>query len=591
MVSKEEINELIAATDMVALVSPYVKLTKSGSGYKGLCPFHQEDTPSFHVSQEKHIAKCFGCGEGGSPISFLMKIKNINFEQAVLELAKINNFKLKTYKVDPFYEQNKKFYEMNKIALELFERNLTATLSGEKALDYLHKRGLDDETIKEFDIGLAPKDNVLYNLLKSNNYLELDMVNANLVNNINGNYVDVFKDRIIFTIRDENDNIVAFSGREYHGVKDQAKYINSSETNIFKKHLILYNLNNAIKYIKENNRVVIFEGFMDVIAASRSNIKESVCTMGTALTKGHIKLLKKYTNNIVLAFDNDKAGKLATKRAITLLEAEGFNVYIFELKDAKDADEYVLKYSKEKFYELFNTSLISAIDFYYKNVMSNANLNDINSIEIVKDEIFNYLRTKKSNLIINKYLQKLSIDLKVDFNVLSNDFNHIKVEDIYDDNVVVIKNKPKEEVKEYAEYRLFYYAFRSKQYANYIDDKLSKNNCYKVFSKNLSKLWLFLIDTFYKKYDILVPAKFVEELKGTDLIEDYIRVIKEIEKFQEILPAKDSTTDLDSTIDKFISLSDLLTLNDIQNMINKSNDEKLKEALLIKKFQILKKKN
>lgn len=589
MVSKEEINELIEATDMVALVSPYVKLTKSGSGYKGLCPFHQEDTPSFHVSQEKHLAKCFGCGEGGSPISFLMKIKNINFEQAVLELAKINNFKLKTFKVDPFYEQNKKFYEMNKIALELFVRNLTATVSGEKALEYLHKRGLDDETIKTFDIGLAPKDNVLYNLLKSNNYLELDMVNANLVNNLNGNYVDVFKDRITFAIRDENDNIVAFSAREYHGAKDQAKYINSSETNIFKKHLILYNLNNAIKSIKENNRVVIFEGFMDVMAASRSNIQESVCTMGTALTKGHIKLLKKYTNNIILAFDNDKAGKLATKRAITLLESEGVNVYIFTLKDAKDADEYVLKFGKDKFYELFNSSLISAIDFYYSNAIINVNLNDINSIELVKEDIFNYLRTKKSNLIINKYLQKLAVDLKVDFNVLSNDFNHIKIEDFHEEPVVVIKNNV--EAKEYAEYRLFYYAFRSKKFANYIDEKLSKNNCYKVFSKNLSKLWLFLIDTFYKKYDILTPAKFVEELKGTDLTEDYIKVIKEIENFQVVLPAKDSTTDLDSTIDKFISLSDELTLTDIQNTINKSNDEKLKEALLIKKFQILKKKN
>ena len=216
MLSKEDINNLIEKTDMVKLVEPYTKLKKTGSGYVGLCPFHEEKTPSFSVSQDKHLAYCFSCHKGGSPIQFLMDIKHIDFMDAVKELAKINNVNLNLSTKSDNSLTYKKYYDMNELALKFYQANLFNTKDGKVALKYLHERGLNDDVINDFKIGLAPKeDNKLYSLLKDAGYLELDMIDNGLVKSNSNSYQDVFIDRIMFPILDEVGNVVAFSGRTY----------------------------------------------------------------------------------------------------------------------------------------------------------------------------------------------------------------------------------------------------------------------------------------------------------------------------------------------------------------------------------------
>ena len=424
MVSKDDIKKLIEATDMAALVSPYVKLIKSGSGYKGLCPFHHEDTPSFSVSQEKHLAKCIGCGKGGSPIQFLMDIKHLSYLEAVRELAKINNMDINLAPPSKAEQINQKYYEINQLALDFYERNLWHTVSGEKALKYLNERGLKNEIIKKFKIGLAPKEpDLLYQFLHEAKYLELDMVDCGLVRNSNDKYYDVFTDRIIFPITNESGKVLGFSGRIYQGEKNLPKYLNTAETPAFKKNNILYNLENAIEGITQNNRIVLHEGFMDVIATTRAGIKEVVCSMGTALTQNQIRIIKKYTNNVILSYDSDKAGILATYRALDLFESQGFNVKILKINGAKDSDEFVSKFGEKRYLEYFNSNQIEGLEYIYESATANLDINNNNAIEEAKKTIFTALKSKKSAVLAEKYINRLSQALNVSSQALFADYD------------------------------------------------------------------------------------------------------------------------------------------------------------------------
>ena len=538
----DDIKQIIDATDIVALVSSYnIKLEKQGKNYKGLCPFHHEDTPSFLVSVEKKLAHCFGCGGGGDPIKFIMQIEGIGFQEAVAKLAEFNGMEYKgnfQKKEDP----NKKYYEILNLAVNFYKANYEKTEYGLEAREYLLKRGLTDEVIKDFNIGLAPKQiDTLYKVLKESNYLELDMIDSGLINSDEKSYHDFFVSRIMFPIYNEAGNPIGFSGRIFNNTdKNQPKYVNSKESMVYHKGDVLFNIQNAKGEIMRKKRVILHEGQMDVIAAYRSGFKEAICTMGTALTITQARLLSKYANNAIICYDGDNAGIKASKKAIKIFEQTGFNVRLVLLPQGMDPDEYVLKYGVEEYQKYFESHIIDALEYQYVTAFLNKNLNDNIVFKDVCEEIFSLLINEKSQSIIESYLNRLSKDtntlidaIHLDYeayrnkNVLNNQIDY----PIYDEPSDYVEAEPVE-IKEIwnstAELRLFIYAKESKANAIYIDQTLGES-IYGFKPKTL-KLWFKLINEYYANFDKFEEGKFIKLLIDQDDVNYYTQMMEVVSK-------------------------------------------------------------
>ncbi len=423
-ISDAVISEILSKTDIVDLISEKVSLSKKGKSYFGLCPFHNEKTPSFSVEPERKIFNCFSCGEKGNAIGFLQKTENLSFVEAVENLADRANVSIdfSKYKKD---NPNKKLLEINQAASDFYKLYLNSTKHGVVAKEYLKNRGISDEVIDKFDIGLSPNDfDLLYKTLTEKGNLVSDLHDLGLVKQgKEENFYDLFRERIIFPIINEHGNVVGFSGRTYIDKKDGSpKYINSPQTKVFIKSNVLYNMNNAINEIKKNNRVVLFEGYMDVIAAYRANVKESVASMGTSLTLDQVRLIKKYTNNITICYDGDPAGVEATERAIKLFEKANMEIKIVLLPDKLDPDDYLKKYSAVDLNKFINNSWIDKIEFAYRKSNMNIDFTKMLDIEHFKKIIFDLIKNS-SNTIIESYINRLSEDTKVSVESIRQDFN------------------------------------------------------------------------------------------------------------------------------------------------------------------------
>ncbi len=343
----EEIKQKI---DIVDLVSSYISLKKAGRNFKALCPFHQEKTPSFFVSPEKQIWHCFGCGRGGDAISFVMEMEGLDFYDALKFLGEKVGVKVEPVDKEA-YSEKKRLYEVNEIAAKFYQYVLWKTEPGKRALKYLRDRGLKDETIDEFHLGYAPnqKDALSQFLLKRKYPVPL-LVRSGLVikkDNPSPNEVpifDRFRGRVMFPIFNQAGSIVGFSGRimpEWES-DNLAKYLNSPDTPIFNKSFVLYGLNFAKQEIIKKGYVVLVEGQMDVISSHQAGFKNTVASSGTSLTGAQLDLLRRFTDKIYFAFDQDSAGQIATERGIELALKKGFLVYVvFVPKPFKDVDECV----------------------------------------------------------------------------------------------------------------------------------------------------------------------------------------------------------------------------------------------------------
>lgn len=519
MASKQEIQNVIDATDIVSLVSEYVKLEKQGKNYKGLCPFHHEDTPSFVVNQEKKLAHCFGCGGGGDPIKFLMQIENINYGEAISRLAKRNGIKISNYEENVRSNPLTKYYQIMQTAQAFYKKYLENSESGKEALNYLHKRGLDDETIKVFGIGLAPQTHdSLYQVLKETNYLELDMADLGLVEKNERGYYDIFTKRIQFPIYNENGNCIGFSGRIYNNPdKTQPKYVNTKDTILFKKKDILFNLHLAKGEILKKKRVILHEGQMDVIASYRSGLKEAVCTMGTALSMDQAMLLKKYTNHAIICYDGDKAGINASLKAIQIFQTAGFIVHLVLLPNGMDPDEYVLKNGCEAYYDYFESHLIDARAYIFEQSLLNKNLKDEIVVDGIKNQIFDMLKKSNSRTLEEEYLDKLSKALGSSISALYEDYRrycntYISTNpvDIFGDTKNIAKEISKQEWVSNYEIRLFMYAKASKEKAMYIDRLL--NDRMDALTKDNQNLWISLVNGYYEAYNEFDEELFVSLL-------------------------------------------------------------------------------
>lgn len=390
------INEIKDKTDILDLVSEYVKLEKRGRNYIGLCPFHDEKTPSFTVSEDKQICHCFGCKKGGNVFQFTQEIKDISFVEAVKDLGDRVNVAVDIEATQSnsnvqIASDDLQMIEMHELIQEFYYYALTKTVEGEKALTYLLERGFTDALIKERGIGFAPdSSHFCHDFLQKKGYdIEL-AYEAGLLsrNEENFSYYDRFRNRIMFPLKNAQGRIVGYSGRTYTG--QEPKYLNSPETPIFQKRKLLYNLDKARKSIRKLDEIVLLEGFMDVIKSDTAGLKNVVATMGTQLSDEHITFIRKLTSNITLMFDGDFAGSEATLKTGQHLLQQGLNVFVIQLPSGMDPDEYIGKYGNDAFTAFVKNDKKSFA--HYK-------------VSILKDEIAH------NDLSYERYLKELSHDI------------------------------------------------------------------------------------------------------------------------------------------------------------------------------------
>ena len=346
-ISKQDIDYIFDNIDIVSLVSEYVKLEKRGQNYLGLCPFHNEKTPSFTVSPEKKIAHCFGCGKGGNIFQFVSLIENITYNQAIVKLGtrlgldiESNNNKEESYDLNNELDI---MYYGHRLLADYYNYILLNTKEAEDALKYLLDRGLSEDVIKHFNLGYAPRDNNIALNFFNSNKINLDlMVEAGLLGkNDNGDYYDVFKDRVMFPIKNNQNQVVAFSGRTMSSDKNVPKYYNTHETKIFEKRTVLYNYSDARSFIAKENEVILCEGYMDVIKAHQNGMKNAVALMGTNIDNNKLKEVLSLVKKITLSLDNDEAGSKAQIEIGNRIIQTTDNVYKLKFSGAKDLDEFL----------------------------------------------------------------------------------------------------------------------------------------------------------------------------------------------------------------------------------------------------------
>lgn len=445
--------------DIVEVVSRYVVLKKMGRNFQGLCPFHNEKTPSFVVTPDKQIYKCFGCGEGGDVLSFLMKINNQTFPEVIEEQAAnlgIELPKLSSKNAAVHKQEKERLYDAMDLALKFFKKNLE---SNSKALEYLEKRGIKDEAIKKFSLGLAPKGNFdLKNHLTNLGFTLNELSTAGLIYEKDGNFFDRFKNRIIIPIKDVNSNTIAFGARAI--LEGQSpKYINSPESLIYNKSAVLFGLNRAKEAIQQRDSIIFMEGYFDVISAHLGGVENAVATCGTALTPQHIKLISRYSpsRRIYLAFDTDKAGKKAIEHGAEVIKnifnsLGDIKQYDSNFKEAgdkvceirvvqeiegKDPDEYIREFGGEEYLKKVESAPL-LLDYQLNQVYSEitGKLTPQEKSQFVL-HITDILYQIKNPVILDDYIKVASFKLEVAESILKDqilnkqneEFGVLKVED------------------------------------------------------------------------------------------------------------------------------------------------------------------
>ncbi len=410
--SSEIIDEIRQSNDIVEVIGQYITLKRSGRNYFGLCPFHNEKSPSFSVSPDKQIFHCFGCGVGGDVFSFVSKINGMNFYETIQTLAERANITLPILdnNADSAREEFKrKVYKVNEFAAEYYHKKLYEP-SSKTAQEYVKKRKLSNETLKSFKIGFSGNFNELYQELTKQGFQEAEILESGLVNkNENGTYIDRYRKRLMFPICDARGKIIAFGGRVLDDSKP--KYINSPENIVYSKGRHLFGLNVAKKYdIKK--RLLVVEGYMDVISLHQRGITNVVAALGTALTESQGYLLRNNTEQIILSFDSDQAGQTAINRSINILQNMGCDIRILQMEGAKDPDEYVLKFGSARFNKVMDNA-ISIIEFKVKNLKSKLNIENTNDrIKFLK-EIAQLIAKIDSTIEREVYIEKISKAYKI----------------------------------------------------------------------------------------------------------------------------------------------------------------------------------
>ena len=473
VINDNVLNEIRDRADIVDLIGEYVDLKRSGSNYMGLCPFHSEKTPSFSVSPSKSIFKCFGCGVGGDVITFVMKRENLSFPEAVEFLADKYNVRLEVYKDEnkEAREKRNRLYEINREAGLHFLKNYEAS---QKTQLYLKNRMLSDKTIRSYGIGYS-KDSWtdLYDHLTKMGYREDELLELNLISKSkNGNYIDRFRDRVMFPIINRNNRIIGFGARAFGDAKP--KYLNSRETPIFHKGSNVFNIN-IISRESTRERIILVEGYMDVISLYNSGINYSVASLGTSLTIDQANIIKKMARDIYICYDSDSAGINATSRAIDIFLQASVKPKIIELEGGLDPDDFIKKYGVEGFENKIK-SAISYIEFKIKKLKENFNLEDSEGLSNFTIESSKILSSIKNPIERDIFVKDFSRKYNISYTAIENYINYLNRNKLKEANREKFKVKKNTNVvksnKARAQEELLSYSLLDNDIYKYIKNKI-----------------------------------------------------------------------------------------------------------------------
>lgn len=508
VINDNVLDEIRDRADIVDLIGEYVDLKRSGSNYMGLCPFHSEKTPSFSVSPSKSIFKCFGCGVGGDVISFIMKRENLSFPEAVEFLADKYNVRLEVYKDEnkEAREKRNRLYEINREAGLHFLKNYQES---QKSQLYLKNRMLSDKTIRSYGIGYS-KDSWtdLYDHLTKMGYKEDELLELNLISKSkNGNYIDRFRDRVMFPIINRNNRIIGFGARAFGDAKP--KYLNSRETPIFHKGSNVFNMN-IISRESTRERIILVEGYMDVISLYNSGINYSVASLGTSLTIDQANIIKRMAKDIYICYDSDNAGINATSRAIDIFLQASVKPKIIELEGGLDPDDFIKKYGLEVFENKIK-SAISYIEFKIKKLKENFNLEDSEGLSNFTIESAKILSSIKNPIERDIFVKNFSSKYNISYAAIENYINYLN------------RNKLKEAKKE---------KFKVKKNVNVVKSNKTRAQeellSYSLLDNDIYKYIKNKIEVFYFTNAMTravfeeIPRLFEEEME----IKDFLSILE-----------------------------------------------------------------
>ena len=558
--SEELIEEIRSSNDIVDVISKYVTLKRSGRNFFGLCPFHKEKSPSFAVSPDKQIFHCFGCGAGGNVIHFISKIEGLDFKDTLELLANRVNIELPTLdnlEDDKTARLKSKVYEINKIAAEFYHENLYKPTS-KIAQEYIKKRKLDNRTLKAFLIGYAGNFNELYLLLKQKGYTEEEMLASSLVKRTeNGGYMDSFRKRLMFPIQDVRERVIAFGGRVLDDSKP--KYINSPENIVYSKGRNLFGLNVAKKH--DTRKIIIVEGYMDAISLYQRGITNVVASLGTAMTEAQGRLLRRYSEQVILGYDADGAGQAAILRGMEILQNLGCDIRVLQIEGAKDPDEYVLKYGPERFQKCVDNA-ISLVEFKVKVLLKELNIENTNDKIKFLNEIAKILAKVTNQMEREIYVDKIAKEYKISKEAIYAEVNKLMYKDNQGSKKLekkVVTMVPKEEKENSVSEAVLK---RENLVIYLLINEYSK--CYEKI-KNLITLDYIQDDT-NKQILKKMYEEFEKGNSNTSQLLDWFQDEKVISHITEIMAGDFEITDVYKAID------DLISIYEKEKLISRRNE-------------------
>jgi DNA primase len=577
--SKDDIQKLVENIKIEELIGGYVELKRSGASYKGRCPFHQEKTASFMVSPAKGIYKCFGCNAGGDVLNFYMKINNVDYADAIKELAQKYRLDIKPVhgEIDEKKSQKEeKYYQIMSAALDFFKENIKS--ENNPGAIYFKNRDMDIEFVETYNLGYIPDAwESLFNYLKSKEFSEEEILESGLVkkNEERNSFYDVFRGRIIFPIYSPYGKIVGFGGRIIINNKETAKYLNSPETQFFEKGKNLYGLVNRGDYIRKNGYAILMEGYMDVLSAHKHGFNMSVASLGTAFTDEQAKLLKRYSSNIIISYDMDSAGIKATERAAFILKKHGFNVRAVSYSDAKDPDELLSKYGKERFIEEMKNSK-EIFDYLYEMYSRIYSGDEIIAKKNLIERFKEFFKNITNKVEYSLYIEKLAKESEIDILILKDMFEPPKneIKDIKRENTVK-KGIVKRDAVYKLEFETVLIALRGKKYYE------------KFCSKEIK-------DEFLRKIIAVAKEYYIDDNLNSDIIEDENFYEEERKELVNIIYSAETIGECE---EYFQDISEIWEKSEYENMYrvieeelkNSNISSEKKRELFLKKFELLKK--
>lgn len=515
LISDEKINEIRSSVNIVDIISNYLPLTSKGKNYFGICPFHDDHSPSMSVSPERQMFKCFTCGVGGNVFTFVSKYEDISFIEAVKKVAEYANIPLDIKNISKKESVHKREYEIMDMVVKIYQNNLNTT-SGKNARDYLKKRSIDDKTCNLFKIGYALNDNTyLYNIL-SKKYKNKELDELGLINISGVDGYDKFTNRLMIPITDEYNQVVGFTGRIIDKDDTSPKYINTKETVIYKKGHILFNYYNAKETAKNLKNIIIVEGNMDAIRMCANGYTNVVALMGTSLTKEQIELIKKLRVSVTLLLDSDKAGETATITNGELLLKNNIETFVLRLDGAKDPDEYLVKFGNNQFKEALNHQ-VSFLDYKLNNLKNNYNVNNPIELSNYINQILKYINNF-DNITKEVTIRKISDKYNLDYEVLKQELKLEAKED--KSKILVNKNKvvKKDNYKDCVN-KIFLYLMSDSKYLAIFKNRIN-------FFKNPIERELYNEIIYYtKKYKSINVANFLSFIDNNINVKDLINDI------------------------------------------------------------------